>query len=85
MEVTKRQFSKMFLVAAVDAFGRNTACAKTLPSTVKEPKTSSTEDLAFHAFRPLPAKSSVERQAYSRGIEAVTSVIRWNISLIITE
>ncbi|WP_454564990.1 DUF1254 domain-containing protein [Pseudomonas sp. AIG] len=71
MEVTKRQFNKLFLVAAVAAFGRNTAMAETLVSNPQVPKTTSKEDLAFRAFRTSPAKSWDEQQVYQRGIEAV--------------
>lgn len=70
MELTKRQFNKIFLVAAVAAFGRNTALAESLPSTGGV-KTSSDQDLAFRAFRPSPAKNWDEHLTYSRGMEAV--------------
>lgn len=71
MEVTKRQFNKLFLVAAVAAFGRNSAVAESLNPDVEGTKTTSAQDLAFCAFRPSPAKNWAEQLACQRGIESV--------------
>src|SRR5471032_541506 len=71
MKMTKREFNTTLLVAATAAFGRSAAMAQTVQQSASGSTKSSSQDLAFRAFRPSPAKSWDEQLVYQRGIEAV--------------
>jgi hypothetical protein len=71
MKMTKREFNTTLLVAATAAFGRSVAMAQAGQQGASGPTTTSSQDLAFRAFRPSPAQSWDEQIVYQRGIEAV--------------
>jgi putative membrane protein len=71
MKMTKREFNTTLLVAATAAFGRSAAMAQAVQQSASGSTKSSSQDLAFRAFRPSPAKSWEEQLVYQRGIEAV--------------
>jgi hypothetical protein len=71
MTMTKRQFNTTFVVAATAAFGRTLAMAQSTQPDAQGPTTTSSQDLAFRAFRASPAKGWDEQLVYQRGIESV--------------